>query len=285
MKPLTLLACAAVLALPACLVTIDDEGLEVHGWDEWDEVMGDFDGHGQVLVDGHEVEVGDDAVRVDGVLLRHRRWVELAQAAEPGAGLDVSVGSGPVLLDAAPGGLSLSVLLWSEHAGDGGVALEDGRLVARGGRGRVFLDGVRGTAPADTLVRASSGTGEVRLVGFSGASLRASSGTGSLVVMCCDARAIQLETGTGALSVQSGAPHELRASSGTGEVRLDGLHAETVHASTGTGDIHVRLCQIGRLQADSGTGDVSIDGGRIRELHHELGTGAVDVSHGTELGG
>lgn len=287
MKPLALLACAALLCIPACLVTVDDDGLEVHGWDEWDEVLGGHHGdggHDRVTLHGQEVEVDDGALRVDGVWLRHQRWVDLELASVPGAALEVSVASGPVALDAAPAGVWLSVLLFSEHEGDGRVALEDGRLVAQGERGKVLVDAVRGRLPAGTALRAGSGTGDVQLSGFAGDSLRAASGTGAVRILCSDARHLEVESGTGAVSVLAGSPQQLRVSSGTGDVALDGVRAESVHASTGTGDIDVRLCEIGRLQADSGTGDLTLRGGRVRELHHELGTGEVRITAGAALG-
>lgn len=129
-------------------------------------------------MDGHEVSVDDGVVRVDGVRLRHERWVSVAHSAAQGAPFEVDVATGPVELHGVEGPVEFEVLLHSRHEGDGHVQVEDGRLVAHGDRGAVFINGVRGCAPRGAALRVGSGTGWVELHDFAGPTLTVGSGTG-----------------------------------------------------------------------------------------------------------
>jgi hypothetical protein len=291
MKPLIVLALAAALSAPACLMTVDDDGLEWHSWDEFEDLVGDgFHGHGRggettCVVDGREVCVDGDVVRVDGVRLRHERWVGVSHAGAAGALFDVTVASGPVELHGVEGPAAFEVLLHSEHEGDGSVALEDGRLVAHGDRGEVFINGVRGCAPRGAALRVSTGTGVVELHGFAGPSLSVGSGTGPVRLHGCEPRTLAVDSGTGDVLVERGSAEEARLGSGTADITVRGARLASLQAASGTGDVRLDGCEIGRLHAESGTGDLVVSGGRVQQLHHQLGTGEVEITDGAEVGG
>lgn len=284
MKPLTLLALAAALCAPACLMTVGDDGLELHSWDDWDDVLG---GGWQTTceIDGHSVEVDGDVVRVDGVRLRHQRWVETSHAASPGAPFELAVASGPIELHGVQGSAAFHVLLCSEFEDDGHVVVENGRLVAHGEHGAVFINGVRGNAPRDAALRVGTGTGPVELHDFCGPSLSVGSGTGPVSLFGCTAGDVAIESGTGNMTLEGGSAEEVRLSSGTADIAVRNVHLGSLRANSGTGDLLVSGCEIGRLHVESGTGDLLVSGGQVRELHHELGTGDVEISGGAHVGG
>ncbi len=286
MKPLTLLALAAALCVPACLMTVGDDGLELHSWDDWDDVLGDgWEGQTNCEVGGHSVRVDGDVVRVDGVRLRHQRWVETSHTASPGAPFEVGAASGPIELHGVPGSAAFHVLLCSEFEDDGHVAVEDGRLVAHAGRGAVFINGVRGNAPRDAALRVGSGSGPVELHDFCGPSLSVGSGTGSVSLFGCTAKGVVIESGTGDMTLEGGSADDARLSSGTADIAVRNVYLGSLLASSGTGDLLVSGCEIGRLQAESGTGDLRVSGGHVRELHHALGTGDLEITGGAQVGG
>ncbi len=291
MKPLNVLALAAALSVPACLMTVDDDGLEWHSWDEFERLVGDefhHDGWGGETtceVDGQAVSVDGDVVRVDGVRLRHERWVSLSHAAAPGAPFEVNVATGPVELHGVEGSAAFDVLLHSEHEGDGHVTVEDGRLVAHGDRGAVFINGVRGNAPRGAALRVGTGTGVVELHGFSGPMLSVGSGTGPVQLYGCDPKALAVDSGTGEVLVEHGSAEEARLASGTADITVRGARLANLQAASGTGDVLLSGCEIGLLHAESGTGDLVVSGGSVKQLHHELGTGEVEITDGAEVGG
>lgn len=262
-----LIVCA-LLAVPACVLHIGDDG--------WG-----FDGlssnSSSSMVNGQMVTSRDGKISMDGTPLVWSRWVEAEMSADAGASVHVQTANGPIVLEGTSGKGRFSVLMWSEFEGDGRIVLEDGELLARGEHGKVFIDEVRGTLPLGIALRADSGTGDVHLRGFSGsAALDLRSGTGDLHAQDCEATSLHGDSGTGDLKVSGGSGERLDLTSGTGDVTCRGARFGQAHLNSGTGDLVATDCDFDRLQLDSGTGDATVRGGRIGDLHHDLGTGDLN---------
>ena len=280
MKLVHLLAPVALL-VPACVLVVGGED----GWD-WQGFSDDWGDSCTSYVDGNEVSVDDEGlVTMNGVELRHQRWVDVAVAPDAAKLFRASTATGPIDLHGVDGPGALSVLLHSEYQGDGTVALEDGHLVAHGDRGEVFLDAVRGSLPRGLELSLSSGIGEVALRDFGGGPLiHVENGTGSVLLADCSAPAVELESGTGEIRVDRGSADRLEVDVGTSEVTCQGGKFGTAAVNSGTGDLSFVSCEIGRLKASAGTGDVVIDGGRVDRVDHDLGTGDLQVRGGAQIG-
>ncbi|HEX5009175.1 MAG TPA: DUF4097 family beta strand repeat-containing protein [Planctomycetota bacterium] len=277
----------AALLLPACVFVVGgdaDDGWEMHGLGYLHDV--DWGDGSTCTVDGQSVRVSDDGVvEVDGVELHHQRWVDVTAALGDGQLFHASTASGPIELHGVDGPGQLSVLLHSEIEGDGSVVLEDGKLEARDGQGKVFLDAVRGSLPRTLELSLSSGIGQIELRDFGGGPhIQVENGTGEVLVADCSAPAVELKSGTGDVRVERGQVDRFQASIGTSDLTCQGGHFGDADVQSGTGDVSFLRCEIGHLQASAGTGDVILDGGSVDRLNHELGTGGLQLRGGVRIG-
>jgi hypothetical protein len=286
MKLVHLLAPVALL-LPACVFVVggdSDDGWEMHGLGYLSET--DWGDSSTCSVDGQSVRVSDDGVlSVDGVTLQHQRWVDVPVALGDGQLFQASTATGPIDLHGVDGPGSVSVLLHSEFEGDGSVVLEDGRLQARDGRGKVFADAVRGSLPRKLELSVSSGIGQIALRDFGGGPhIQVENGTGETLLADCSAPSLELKSGTGDIRVERGQADRFQASVGTSELTCQGGRFGDADVRAGTGDLSFLQCEIGHLQASAGTGDVIVDGGSVDRLNHELGTGELELRGGVRIG-
>ena len=286
MKLVHLLAPVALL-LPACVFVVggdSDDGWEMHGLGYLSDV--DWGDSCTSTVDGQSVRVSDGGVvSVDGVTLPYQRWVDVPVALGAGQLFHASTASGPIDLHGVDGAGQLSVLLHSEFEGDGSVVLEDGRLQARDGQGKVFADAVRGSLPRKLELSLSSGIGQIELRDFGGGPhIQVENGTGEVLVADCSAPAVELKSGTGDVRVERGQVDRFQASVGTSELTCQGGRFGDADVRAGTGDLSFLHCEIGHLQASAGTGDVILVGGSVDRLNHELGTGDLQLRGGVRIG-
>jgi len=277
----------AALLLPACVFVVggdSDDGWEMHGLDYLNDA--DWGSCSTCCVDGASVRIANDGVvEVDGVELRHQRWVDVTVALGEGQLFHASTASGPIDVHGVDGQGQLSVLLHSEIEGDGSVVLEDGKLEARDGKGKVFLDAVRGSLPRKAELSLSSSIGEITLRDFGGGPhIQVENGTGETLVADCFAPAVELKSGTGDVRVERGQVDRFQASIGTSDLTCQSGHFGDADVQSGTGDVSFLHCEIGHLQASAGTGDVILDGGSVDRLNHELGTGELQLRGGVRIG-
>ena len=189
-----------------------------------------------------------------------------------GATLRVASTAGDVTVARAPGGTARVRGQVRDASGDDDIRFElvrDGQNViicALRGSGDCTPQGIRDESdhggrraradftvelPAGVVIAASSGTGDVRVMGAT-AAVRASSGNGDVHVGP-GAAEVNASSGNGSVRVEE-ARAAIRASSGNGRVDV-ATRAGLVNASSGNGDIRV---SIGSLPA---TGDMSFSSG------------------------
>lgn len=196
----------------------------------------------------------------DDVPLDHHREVALTA---PFNGLDLrfATHTGDIDIRGVEGGeVDLVIDLFTEYEGDGEVRLEDGRLKTRSAlKGRLLINGIRGTVPADSSLHVHSGTGRIVL--------RSLSGKGDLDV----------DTGTGGVFVEASECGRISLSSGTGSMRLDDVTADALHVTNGTGAFIAQSCRLREVVGDSGTGNFSLVSSHVDHVRVRSGTGNLRI--------
>lgn len=111
--------------------------------------------------------------------------------------------------------------------------------------------------PADTELRASTGSGDMTVRGIKGPA-RLTTGSGDLRVEDIGAD-LEARAGSGSINVRNVAG-ELDVNTGSGDVQLDTV-AKDIRAETGSGEISVARPG-GSVEASTGSGDVDVRGAR-----------------------
>lgn len=129
------------------------------------------------------------------------------------------------------------------------------------------------TAPADTKVRAKTGSGDVTAEGMkNGVDVETGSGDVRLRDLAGELR---IHTGSGNIEAKSAAgPLEARA--GSGDIRVEETSKGDVRVETGSGNVDVRGVE-GGLRASTGSGDVQIDGRPTSNWSVKTGSGNTDL--------
>ena len=109
--------------------------------------------------------------------------------------------------------------------------------------------------PANTRVRARTGTGDVRVEGVTGA-VEATTGSGSMELTAIGGD-VDIQTGAGPIGI-AGLETALRARTGTGRIRVEGAPGSAWDLSTGSGGIRIDLPDDAAFEIDARThsGDV-----------------------------
>jgi hypothetical protein len=130
------------------------------------------------------------------------------------------------------------------------------------------------TAPKQSAITATTGSGNIRANGFAG-DFKMGSGSGDLVIDSMKGNA-NVNTGSGTIRVTnlSGAA---KVETGSGDIELSQATRADVQARTGSGNIRVNNAQDG-VRAHTGSGDLDIKGTPNADWRLGTGSGSVDVS-------
>ena len=130
------------------------------------------------------------------------------------------------------------------------------------------------TVPKDTRLRASSGSGEVRIDNIAG-STNARSGSGTLQIHNIGS---DLDASTGSGEIEAiGIGGSARAQTGSGDVRIELTGNGSVRAHTGSGEITIRGAK-NTLDASTGSGDIHADGTVASSWNIHTGSGEVRIA-------
>lgn len=112
--------------------------------------------------------------------------------------------------------------------------------------------------PANTRVRARTGTGDVRVAGVTGA-VDAKTGSGSMELTAVGGD-VDVQSGAGPIGIR-GLDTALRARTGTGRIRVEGAPGGAWDVSTGSGGIRIDLPDDAAFEIDARThsGEVRTD--------------------------
>ncbi len=145
--------------------------------------------------------------------------------------------------------------------------------------------------PANTMLVAESGSGDLQLSGLTG-TVKGHTGSGSIQAQklgagsqletgsgTIDAKdlmgATKLQTGSGDLRAQLTAPGDVVASTGSGTIHLENVQG-SVKAETGSGTLEISGQPTAPWKLETGSGDISLRLGNARfTLDAETGSGTV----------
>ncbi len=126
------------------------------------------------------------------------------------------------------------------------------------------------TVPAQTQVRARSGSGSVSIEGVEQA-VEARTGSGNVDVQSVSSR-VEAHTGSGSITLTS-IQGETEAHTGSGSIRADGL-AGPFTGSTGSGSISIQQTAPGGVDIETGSGGIKA-GGIEGPLRARTGSGSI----------
>lgn len=129
------------------------------------------------------------------------------------------------------------------------------------------------TVPAETAVRARSGSGDQIIEGTRG-NVDLQSGSGDIRIRQLTGE-IHLQTGSGNVEAR-GVAGTLRGGTGSGDVDVEETSAGDVDLHTGSGNMTVRGIQ-GAFRAEAGSGDISAEGTQTGTWEMRTGSGNVHV--------
>jgi putative adhesin len=127
--------------------------------------------------------------------------------------------------------------------------------------------------PDGTQVRASSGSGGVRVTGVS--SVRATTGSGSIRLTGVKGD-VDAHTGSGGIDAED-VTGAFRAETGSGSIDATLRNAGPVEVSTGSGSIRVVGVK-GGLNARTGSGSITVDGSPTADWYVQSSSGGVTVT-------
>jgi Putative adhesin len=129
------------------------------------------------------------------------------------------------------------------------------------------------TVPADTTLRAHTGSGDQTIEGLRGsADLQSGSGDMKLSRLAGE---IRLQTGSGNVQAREIAG-PVRGGAGSGDIEVEETGAGDIDLHTGSGNITVRGIQ-GAFRADAGSGDITAEGAQTGAWEIRTGSGNVRV--------
>ena len=126
-------------------------------------------------------------------------------------------------------------------------------------------------APADTRLRASTGSGSVRISGLRGP-VNLSTGSGDIAAERIG-NGVEARTGSGSISVDA-AEGAVNGSTGSGDVKVASASGD-VYITTGSGSLRV-IASRGMVRARTGSGDIQVDGA-VRDLDVHTGSGSLRI--------
>jgi len=129
------------------------------------------------------------------------------------------------------------------------------------------------TVPADTTVRAHTGSGDQTIEGVHGnADLESGSGDMRLTQLTGE---IRVQTGSGNVKAREIAG-PVRGGAGSGDIEVEETTAGDIDLHTGSGNITVRGIQ-GAFHAEAGSGDITAEGAQTGGWDVRTGSGNVHV--------
>jgi Putative adhesin len=133
------------------------------------------------------------------------------------------------------------------------------------------------TTPANTMLSAESGSGDLQLSNLNG-TVRAHTGSGSIHAEKLGAGS-RLETGSGTIEANN-LQGSTTLQTGSGEIRAQLASAGDVVAGTGSGSISLTNVQ-GGVKAETGSGSIEISGQPTSPWKLETGSGEISLRLGS----
>jgi hypothetical protein len=162
----------------------------------------------------------------------------------------------------------------------------DTTIRARSGSGDQIIEGTHGNADVQTgsgdvklsrlngEIRLQTGSGNIRAHDISG-SVKGGTGSGDVEIEESGSGDVDLHTGSGNLSAR-GVQGGFHGETGSGDITAEGTQTGTWDMRTGSGNVHIRLPQNAAFDADISTSSGTVDVGQPIEMTVQ---GRVGDSH------
>ncbi|HEV2715030.1 MAG TPA: DUF4097 family beta strand repeat-containing protein [Terriglobales bacterium] len=194
---------------------------------------------------------------------------------------DISVHSGPAGTVSVSGKIHVSDR-WFEGSRQGDVSEVEKNPPIRQNGNSIHIDYVNMrnisidydiTVPADTAVRARSGSGNQQIEGLR-SKLDLESGSGDMRLKDVSGD-IHVHTGSGNVEGRD-VSGPLNAEAGSGDIRVEAKGSGDVRVHTGSGNIELHQVN-GSMRAEAGSGDVRVDGAQKGDWDVKTGSGNVEL--------
>jgi hypothetical protein len=166
----------------------------------------------------------------------------------------------------------------------------ESKLRAESGSGEQTVEGINGPLDANSgsgsqrftniggEVRARTGSGEIELHSITG-SVHATAGSGTIRAIGI-AGGLTASSGSGNITLEQTAAGDVEVSTGSGEIEIKGAKG-AVKATTGSGSIHAQGQPTGEWRLRSGSGNVTAElpKGAAFELVARSSSGHIETSH------
>lgn len=150
-----------------------------------------------------------------------------------------------------------------------GFSFRIGPVSISSGASRVDVDV---ELPHGSSITAKTKSGDVTVSGEAGA-VKATAGSGD--VRLEHAQGVQLTTGSGDVSVRT--CHGGAVTTGSGDITIEEVAGDTIQCRAGSGDVTLRHTQVQRVTSATGSGDITLHLGQ-GSFECKTGTGDVDVT-------
>jgi len=227
----------------------------------------------EIHIDGESFK-DSDKVRVKGVLLEHKRTIQIKDAKNyEKFTADVHHGN----IELAGGRIyDLEVEIYEKTPDDVTLILDDGNLTCKTKSGVPFAIGsIKGTVPNDIDLSIDSGAGNFQLNDFTGNNVDFDSGAGNVKFENCKVKNLTGDTGAGNVKISNLRAENIDIDTGAGNIRLTDVISRSIDCDTGVGNISATDCAAHNAYLDTGIGNVSISDCQFKEKDISTGLGKI----------
>jgi hypothetical protein len=224
---------------------------------------------------------GDEAVKVNGVTLKHQTTDSLAVAYEAET-FFLSLNSADINLQANKTKQAfLRVTYWEFAPGDAKLSL-DGVSIKLSSKSNnpTYISKVEGNLPEAIALSLASVSGNVSILGFTGnKEIDVKSISGELSLQNISAASLILETVSGDITADKlKIADAIAASSTSGEINITASEAKKLSAKTVSGDIMVSSGSFDSTEANSTSGNINIQSSKIASKQLSSVSGKITES-------
>ncbi|MCK4339186.1 MAG: DUF4097 family beta strand repeat protein [Candidatus Cloacimonetes bacterium] len=218
--------------------------------------------------------VSDDKVKVKGVVLKHKRTIQIEDSKNYGK-FKAEVHHGNVEI-AGGSSYSLEVEIYEKTEDDLVLTLKDGILTGETKSGKPFAIGnIKGTLPNDINVTIDSGAGNVKFSDFNGQNFNLNVGAGNFNIRNCDLNNIIANTGAGNVSFEKLNCKNIDFNTGVGNIELSEVSSEEIDCNSGVGNIKAYNSVAEDVEFSTGIGIISISECQFKNKDISTGLGRI----------
>lgn len=221
-----------------------------------------------------EVHFDSDKAKVKGVVLEHKRTIQIKDTKNYGKfNADVHHGN----IELAGGSIyDLEVEIYEKTPDDVTLTLDNGILAGKTKSGVPFAIGnIKGTIPNNIEISIDSGAGNFQLNDFTGSNVDFDSGAGNVRIENCNIKNLTGDTGAGNVKMSDLRAENIDIDTGAGNIKLTKIISRSIDCDTGVGNISATDCAAHNIYLDTGIGNVSISDCQFKNKDISTGLGKI----------